>query len=285
MERSVATQPDDDQEPLELTEEFDPDAEPDESDERGEDDEPDPNLNDEGGDETVVAFEGEEPEAEPENSTVRQMRQALREKDKRIKELEQSSAPKPVEVGPKPGLWDDDIAGDEEVYDKRLLDWQRTKDAAAKQTEAQQEQSRRANEAWQQDLSTFEQKKAALVLEDRDDMIDTATSALDMVQQAVVVKAAADPALFLYALGKSEAKRAELAKIQDPIKLAAAVARMEGAVKVMTRKAPAPDRPLNGSGKLPQGGDKELEKLERQADSSGDFTKLIAYKREKGLLR
>jgi hypothetical protein len=285
MERSVATQPDDDQEPLELTEEFDPDAEPDESDERGEDDEPDPNLNDEGGDETVVAFEGEEPEAEPENSTVRQMRQALREKDKRIKELEQSSAPKPVEVGPKPGLWDDDIAGDEEVYDKRLLDWQRTKDAAAKQTEAQQEQSRRANEAWQQDLSTFEQKKAALVLEDRDDMIDTATSALDMVQQAVVVKAAADPALFLYALGKSEAKRAELAKIQDPIKLAAAVARMEGAVKVMTRKAPAPDRPLNGSGKLPQGGDKELEKLERQADSSGDFTKLIAYKREKGLLK
>jgi hypothetical protein len=48
MERSVATQPDDD-EPLELTEELDPDAEPDESDERGEDDDADPNVNDEEG--------------------------------------------------------------------------------------------------------------------------------------------------------------------------------------------------------------------------------------------
>jgi hypothetical protein len=106
-----------------------------------------------------------------------------------------------------------------------------------------------------------------------------------MVQQAVVVKAAVDPALFLYALGKSEAKRSELAKIQDPIKLAAAVARMEGAVKVTTRKAPAPDRPLSGSGKLPQGGDKELEKLEKEADRTGDMTRLINYKREKGLLK
>jgi hypothetical protein len=265
-----------DDEPLELTEEL----EPDESEEQQDDEGQSPEVNDEAEEaETVVAFEGEEPEAEPENSTVRQMRQALREKDKRIKELEQSSAPKPVEVGPKPGLWDDDIAGDEEVYDKRLLDWQRTKDAAAKQTEAQQEQSRKANEEWQADLGAYEQKKAALVLDDRDDMIDTATSALDMVQQAVVVKAAADPALFLYALGKSEAKRAELAKIQDPIKLAAAVARMEGAVKVTTRKAPTPDKPLSGTARMPGSPDKEIERLEKKAAANGgDRSELIAYK-------
>jgi hypothetical protein len=274
----VATQPDDDQEPLELTEEFDPNAEPDESDERGEDDDPNLETNDEQP-ETVVAFEGEEPEAEPENSTVRQMRKALRDKDRELAELRRTSAPKPIEVGPKPGLWDEDIAGDEEVYDKRLLDWQRSKDAAARQTEDQQEQSRKANEEWQADLGAFEQKKAALVLDDRDDMIDTATSALDMVQQAVVVKAAADPALFLYALGKSEAKRAELAKIQDPIKLAAAVARMEGAVKVTTRKAPAPDRPVSGTARMPGGADKEIERLEKKAAANGgDRSELIAYK-------
>jgi hypothetical protein len=117
------------------------------------------------------------------------------------------------------------------------------------------------------------------VLDDRDDMIDTATSALDMVQQAVVVKAAADPALFLYALGKSEAKRAELAKIQDPIKLAAAVARMEGAVKVTTRKAPAPDRPVSGTARMPGGADKEIERLEKKAAANGgDRSELIAYK-------
>jgi hypothetical protein len=110
-------------------------------------------------------------------------------------------------------------------------------------------------------------------------VVETATLSLDMVQQAVIVKAAADPALFLYALGKSEAKRAELAKIQDPIKLAAAVARMEGAVKVTTRKAPAPDRAQRGSAPMPGGADKELEKLEKEADRTGDRTKVIAYKR------
>jgi hypothetical protein len=275
MERSVATEPDDDQEPLELTDVVDPDAEPDETDERGEDNDADPNLNDEA-DETVVAFEGEEPEAEPENSTVRQMRQALREKDKRIKELEQSSAPKPIEVGEKPTLASCDY--DEDKFAEELEAFKDRESAAKRQSESQAEQNRRANEAWQQDLSAFEQKKAALVLDDRDDMIDTATSALDMVQQAVVVKAAADPALFLYALGKSEAKRAELAKIQDPIKLAAAVARMEGAVKVTTRKAPAPDRPVSGTARMPGGVDKEIERLEKKAKDR----ELIAYQQVSG---
>jgi hypothetical protein len=228
-------------------------------------------------DETVVAFDGEEPEAEPENSTVRQMRQALREKDKRIKELEQSSAPKPIEVGEKPTLASCDY--DEDKFAEELEAFKDREAAAKRQSESQAEQNRRANEAWQQDLSAFEQKKAALVLDDRDDMIDTATSALDMVQQAVVVKAAADPALFLYALGKSEAKRAELAKIQDPIKLAAAVARMEGAVKVTTRKAPAPDRPVSGTARMPGGADKEIERLEKKAAANGgDRSELIAYK-------
>jgi hypothetical protein len=131
----------------------------------------------------------------------------------------------------------------------------------------------------------FEQKKAALEFEDRDDVIDTATHPLDMVQQAVIVKAAADPALFLYALGKSEAKRAELAKIQDPIKLAAAVARMEGAVKVTKgRKAPEPD------GRYRLGKDARWRRQgtgeagEGRQPQAGDRTKLINYKKAKGLL-
>jgi hypothetical protein len=273
MERSVATQPDDD-EPLELTEELESGDEPEEQ--RGEDDDLDPNVNDEA-DETVVAFEGEEPEAEPENSTVRQMRQALREKDKRIKELEQSSAPKPIEVGEKPTLAGCDY--DEDKFAEELEAFKDREAAAKRQSATQAEQSRKANEEWQADLGAFEQKKAALAFEDRDDAIDTATTSLDMVQQAVVVKAAADPALFLYALGKSEAKRAELAKIQDPIKLAAAVARMEGAVKVTTRKAPTPDRPLSGSSKMPGSADKEIERLEKKAAANGgDRSELIAYK-------
>lgn len=267
----MATQPEDD-EPLELTEV----AEPDDSEERDEED--NPNTNDEA-EETVVAFEGEEPEPEPDNRTIREMRQAMREKDRRIKELEQASAPKAIEVGEKPTLAGCDY--DEDKFGEELEKWQDRKAASERQSQSQAEQSRKANEEWQADLSSFEQKKARLEFEDADDAIETAKAGLDLVQQAVVVKSAADPALFLYALSKSPTKAAELSKIQDPIKLAAAVARMEGAVKVTKgRKAPEPDRPLSGSAKMPGSTDKELEKLQRKADQTGDRTQLINYRKQ-----
>jgi uncharacterized membrane protein len=109
------------------------------------------------GDETVVAFDGEEPEAEPENSTVRQMRQALREKDKRIKELEQSSAPKPIEVGEKPTLASCDY--DEDKFAEELEAFKDREAAAKRQSESQAEQNRRANEAWQQDLGASSRRR------------------------------------------------------------------------------------------------------------------------------
>lgn len=270
----MATQPDDD-EPLELTEELEPDEESEEQ--PGEE-----NPDDEGEEQPTVSFEGEEPEPESDNSVIRTMRQELRETKRKLAEAEKASAPKPIEIGEKPTLVGCEY--DEERYETELDAWKARKAAADRQTETHAEQSRKANEEWQQDLSAFEQEKAALDFEDRDAAIETATLSLDMVQQAVIVKAAAKPALFMVALGKSEAKRAELAKIQDPIKLAAAVARMEGAVKVTTRKAPAPDRPLRGSASMPGGADKELEKLEKKAAESGDRTAVIAYKKDKGLL-
>jgi hypothetical protein len=264
-------------EPLELTNVVDPD-DPDADDQQRSDDDPDPQVNDEDGDETVVAFEGEEPEAEPENSTVRQMRKALREKDRELAELRKTAAPKPIEVGEKPTLAGCDF--DDERFEQELDAWKDRKAAADRQQETQAEQNRKANEEWQQDLSAFEQKKGALQFPDRDETIDTAIGSLDLVQQAVVIKAASDPSIFLYALGKSETKRAELAKIQDPIKLAAAVARMEGAVKVTKgRKAPEPDRPLTGSAKMPGGADKELERIEKKALATGDRTELIRYRK------
>jgi hypothetical protein len=277
MERLVATQPDDD-EPLELTEELEPDEEAEEQQEETTEE-----VNDEEEEEPSVTFDGEEPEPESDNSVIRQMRQELRETKRKLAEAEKASAPKPIEIGEKPTLAGCDF--DEERYEAELDAFKERKAAADRQAESQAEQSRKANEEWQQDLASFEAKKAKLEFGDVDDAIETARLSLDLVQQAVVVKSANDPALFLYALAKSETKRAELAKIQDPIKLAAAVARMEGAVKVTSgRKAPAPDKPARGTAAMPGGTDKQLEKLEKEAGRTGDRSKLIAYKKDKGLL-
>jgi hypothetical protein len=276
MERSVATKPDDDE--LELTPDMEIDPEtPDE--ERDPDADPDAEVNDED-EQPSVSFEGEEAEPAEPNSVIRTMRQQLREKERRIAELEKSSAPQTIEIGEKPTMASCEF--DEERYEAELDAYKERKAAADRQTETQAEQSRKANEAWQQDLAAFEGKKAGLEFEDRDEAIETVTASLPTQWHLpAIVKAAQDPALFLYALSKSPAKQAEIAKIEDPIKLAAAVARMEGAVKVTKgRKAPEPDRPLSGSASMPGSADKELEKLEKEAErNGGDRTKVIAYKK------
>jgi hypothetical protein len=231
-------------------------------------------------DQERVTFEDEADADQPDdNSVVRTMRQQLRDKDKRIRELEKTSAPAKIDIGDKPTM--ESCGFDEDEFESQLDAWKERKSAADRQEQSQVEQDREINEAWQQDLSTFEQKKGALAFEDRDDAIDTVAASLDLVQQAVIVKAANNAALFYYALSKSPGKLEELRKIKDPVKMAAAVARMEGAVKVVKgRKAPDPDRPLRGSAQMPGGADKLRDKLEAEADRTGDRTKLQRYDRE-----
>jgi hypothetical protein len=276
----MATKPlDDEQEPLELTEEDqveepDNDAEQEDADEEEQSTE----VNDE--EETVIAFDGEEEDAPGDSTVIRRMRQELRDAKKRVSELERQSAKPKVEIGPKPTL--EGCEYDEDRFEAELDAWKERK-AQASQHEAQiEEQNRRANESWQRDVNAYAQRKATLGVSDYETSETAVSAALNEVQQAVIVKAAQDPAALIYALGKSDTKLAELAKYDDPIKLAAAIARMEGAVKVMKRKkAPELDRPQRGTGSTVQlSTDEQLAKLEKEAERTGNRTKVIAFKRK-----
>jgi len=50
---------------------------------------------------------------------------------------------------------------------------------------------------------------------------------LDPVQQDIILQAAQNPALAVYALGKSKDKAKELASIKDPVKFAFALGKLE----------------------------------------------------------
>jgi hypothetical protein len=241
--------------------------------------------------ETIIGFgdeDDEEPSAEDDTPTIRRIRERnreitkqLREKDRELAELRQKVTTPKIEVGPKPGLWDDDIAGDEELYDKRMEDWRRQVSEAEKHQTAEQEKSRRVIESYQRDLETYNSRKASIGVPDYEDAEAVVVAALAPEQQAVALQAANDPAALVYALSKSPAKLAELQKIDNPWKLSAAIARLEGSVKVTTRKkAPNIDRPTRGSASVVQeSGDKKLEQLEKEAEKTGDRSKVIAYKR------
>lgn len=231
--------------------------------------------------ELEITFGDEAAPASGERDTglVKHLREEIRRRDQELADFRRTQPKQKIEVGPKPDLWED-CDGDTERYDAALLKWNADKAEAERAETQDQQAAREASEAWQTELRNFEAKRAELKFSDAQDAVEVATSSLTQVQQAVIVKAAANPALVLYSLGKHPAKLAEIASIKDPLKQAAAVAILEGTLKVTTRrKAPDPEEIASGNASVKQGADKTLERLEAEAArNGGDRTKVIAYK-------
>lgn len=226
----------------------------------------------------VTFGDGAAPARGEDSDLVRHLRNELREKAKRLAELEKGRQPQAIEVGPKPTLADCEY--DEEAYEQKLDAWKDRKAQAERAETEAEKANREVREAWQRELQSHEAKRAALQFPDVQEAEETATAALSDVQQAVIVKVADNSALLLYSLGKHPAKLAELSQITDPLKMAAAVARLEGGLKVMPkRRAAEPEEIVTGNAGVSRGTDKELERLEKEAERTGDRTKLIAYKR------
>jgi hypothetical protein len=88
----------------------------------------------------------------------------------------------------------------------------------------------------------------------------------------------------VYALGKNPKKAAELAKRSDPVEFAFAVARLEKDLKVSNRKsAPAPEKIVQNSGRVVSSAsvDSTLNRLRAEAERTGDYTKVMEYRRQK----
>lgn len=227
-------------------------------------------------DELEITIEGEEP-AKPgaDSDLVRKLRAEIKDRDQRLKSYEK---PKPIDIGPEPTL--EGVGYDEAEYKTQLLAWNERASAAkaAERTAAQKREE--ADRSWQGELQVFATKKAALGAKDFDDSEEAVVSAMDQVQQAVIIKAAQDPAKVIYALGRHPERLKALAEITDPIKLAVAIAKLEGQITVNNRRAIEPETKVRGSAPLSRGEDKTLAKLEADAEKTGDRTAVIKYNRQ-----
>lgn len=240
-------------------------------------------------DEIVVSIGEESPPPEentPAPEWVRELRKSHREAQKKIREYEsklqalQSTENKPVALGPKPKLEDFDY--DSERYEKSLEQWYDRKrlaaEAEAKTKAAEEEQAK----SWQAKLEAYGKAKAELKVKDYDDAEEVAQQVLNTVQQGVILQGADNPALVVYALGKNPKKAKELASLSDPVKFAFAVAKLEKDLKVTARKpAPAPERAIASDGPKSGAVDSQLERLRAEAEKTGNYTKVIQYKRQK----
>lgn len=245
------------------------------------------------GNEDVVVTIGEgSPPPEDETAQapewVRELRKNHRELVKRNRELEEqlkaSSAPaqKATVLGPKPTLKDPDIDYDEEKFSAALDAWYERKRKVDEEEARTQSEAKAAQDAWTAKLTAYGEAKAKLKVQDFDDAEATVQSTLSPTQQGVILQGAERPELVVYALGKNPQKLKELSAITDPVKYAFAVAKLETQLKVTARKAaPPPEKVIQGTGSKAGAVDSTLERLRAEAEKTGDYTKVTAYKRQK----
>jgi len=248
--------------------------------------EPEAEAESEEPDEIVVSIDGEEPPPQEEQAApewVRELRREHRELKKRNRELEsrvnQSTETNPVvNLGPKPNL--EALDYDTEKYEQSLADWYERK----RLVDDQQGQVRRAEEeqqqAWNAKLEGYVEAKTKLKVRDYDDAEEVAQQMFNVVQQGVVIQGAENPALVIYALGKNPKKAKELAAIDDPVKFAFAVAKLESNLKIGNRKASTqPERTVSATARSSGSVDSTLERLREEASKTGNMDKVMAYKR------
>lgn len=224
--------------------------------------------------------------SEPAPAWLKEMRQAHRdavkenrELKKRLKSME-TPQPKTEPLGPKPSLADYDY--DTPEYEQALSTWyekKREQDERERQQQAEQEQ---ATKSWNERLQQYETAKKQLKLSDFDEAENTILENFDQTQQGIVISGADNPALVIYAMGKNEKRAKELASIKDPVKFAFAVAKLEKDMKVekRSRTPPPPEKTVNGTGSK-SAVDNQLERLREEAARTGNYSKVMEYKRRK----
>jgi len=199
-------------------------------------------------------------------------RQIQKENKELKKKLESRETKQPTKAVKKPTLEECDY--DSDLYDQKMEEYYKSK-------RKQDEEVESAQKAWNNKLQSYEDKKKSLKVRDFDDSEAIVQDTLNETQQGIILQGAENPAIVVYALGKDEKRAKELAAISDPIKFAFEVAKLETQMKV-TRRRPSvePEKIVTGTEKIVGGADKQLDKLRKEAQKTGDYSKVVAYKKK-----
>ena len=245
---------------------------------------PEQDADDSGDDagETVIAFADEvDGGAESETSLVTNLRKQLREAQRKARHspaIAPDADPEPV-VPPRKRIEDFDY--DSDRHDQYSASRDDVLLARAKWESRQTEREAARKRETDQQNRQIEQQRNALGVSDYDARAETVRDRLSDAQIAVLLNGAENPAQLIYALGRSANKLDMLAGEENLARFAVMLGKLEKDVKVQKRKAPPPETQVRGAtASITSGGDnKELARLEKQADRTGDRSPVIAYRR------
>lgn len=229
--------------------------------------------------ESLIPTFGEESEAAPasesESSTIREMRSQLRQAQRELAEARKGHAPQKIEVGERPTLESCDY--DEDRYNEQLDAWRDRKGQADKQQAEMDRAAEVEAKVWGERHTAYAAAKAKLPTDFAAAEQEVQTG-LPIPHQNILLMSERSAAL-VYALGKDPAKLDALSKL-DPIRAAMMIGKLEDKITMAKRTVPQPERQVSGNARLSDTADKQLAQLEKEADRTGDRTKLIAYRKK-----
>lgn len=241
-----------------------------------------------------IVVDGEEPpkqeddpfRGQPAPEWVKELRSRDKENQKRIKELETELSthrkPREIELGEKPTL--DSVGYDTDEYERQVTEWYAKKALFDQQEQAKKAEQEKIAQHWQQRVENYNSKKAETKkkVRDFDEAEEIARDTLTPIQQNMIIAGADNPELLIYHLGKYPQKAKELAGITDPVQFAFKAGKIDAQLKVQQRKpSTSPERKPSGSAPLNGVVDSTEAALRKEADATGNRTKLNRYLKDK----
>ena len=185
----------------------------------------------------------------------------------------------PLQFEPEPQPSDAEY--DFDRYKEKLSAWHERKRILEDEHAKKQAAHAEAQKLRQSVLQRYQEDKRSVSASDYDDAERRVREELDEAQQSIILQGADNPARLVYALGKNTQAMQKYARIKDPVRFAFAIASLENKMN-----KPRDDTPKLKPEKVVQGGgfgrsNASLESLRREADRTGDYSKVVRYKREK----
>lgn len=237
--------------------------------------------------EVVEVPAGEEGQQPRESKTFQEMRKnfngALKDKRRMERELEELRAqlPKPAPtLGTKPTL--DQYDYDETRFSEAYDNWMEQKAAMDRADQQKLDEQRRQQEEIENFKKSYKTRADSLGVADFNEAEAEVGSMLNQTQSGLLMRGADDPAALVYALSKSPARLIELSHITDPVKFTVAVAKLEInlSARKTTRPAPEPRISSERSATGHSASSSQLEKLRDEAARTGDYSRVVAYKKQ-----
>lgn len=204
-------------------------------------------------------------DAEP-SAVIKEMRRKLKERTRRVKELERQQANvasevQAEEVGPRPTLESADY--DEDRYAEELASWFEKKRQADDRVKAAEEKQQKIVQRFEQKRAAYDVERGKLGVPDFDQSEEAIKSAFNATGQGVILAASKEPAKVIYALSRSPETIKALAELaDDPVVLSAEIARFESRIKLSPRKpSTEPERRVRGGGSLDSPGKRDADRL------------------------